>query len=319
MNKCILEGLPVERQMVLCVDDDPGVRDIMAAMVRSFGHECDIAYDGIMALEKIKSGLFTIVVTDLEMPNMNGIELVKNIKEEYPFIDVVAVTGYSSRYQYTDLIAVGASDFIAKPFHSNELQAKLNRIIRERALRARLTELSLQDGLTGLGNRRSFDSRLREEVGRALRQRYDLFLVLFDVDKFKSYNDELGHQSGDEVLKVIADVIYESTRKDVDVGYRFGGDEFAVIIPQANKNQCESIADRLLKNYEQKAFGSTSLSIGIAELEPQQREPSPQPAGLVNTVEEWVVALIERADKALYQIKRTGGNRVLFYSEREVL
>lgn len=295
-----------ERQNILCVDDEPGILNVLSEMIAEFGYKCDIANDGLEALEKLKNSSFSIVITDLVMPNLNGVDLIREIVKEYPDIDTIAITAYNTKYQYTDLIEIGASDFITKPFHINELQAKLNRIIRERTLKAELTYLSMKDGLTNMNNRRSFDIRLREEVGRALRQQYNLFLMLFDIDKFKNYNDQYGHQEGDAVLMAMPDVIAESTRKNVDVGYRYGGDEFALIVPQANKKQCKEIANRLQKNYGHKNFTPTSLSIGIAKLEDN---------GKNKNVGDNVANLIRQADEALYHCKRNGGDKIIFYKE----
>ncbi len=294
----------MERQNILCVDDEPGILGVLSEMLIEFGCDCEVAHDGLEALEKFKKGSFTIVITDLEMPKMNGMDLIREIAKEYPDVDTIAITGYNAKYQYTDLIEIGASDFITKPFHANELQAKLNRLIRERVLKTELTRLSMKDGLTNLNNRRSFDIRLREEVGRAVRQRYNLFLMLFDIDKFKNYNDQYGHQEGDAVLIAMTEVIAESTRKDVDVGYRYGGDEFALIIPQANRKQCKGIANRLCGNYERRNFAPTSLSVGIAKLE-----------DIGENVKDNVSNLIRQTDEALYNCKRNGGNGIVFYGE----
>ncbi|MBW2646033.1 MAG: diguanylate cyclase [Deltaproteobacteria bacterium] len=294
----------MKRQNILCVDDEPGILNVLSEMVTGFGYDCEVAQDGLQALEKFKKGSFTIVIADLEMPKMNGMDLIRELTKEYPEVDTIAITAHNNKYQYTDLIEVGASDFITKPFHMNELQAKLNRIIRERSLKMELTRLSMKDGLTDMNNRRSFDLRLSEEVGRALRQQYNLFLVLCDIDRFKDYNDQYGHQAGDVVLIAIGEVVAESTRKDVDVGYRYGGDEFALIIPQANKKQCKDIANRLLKHYERRNFAPTSLSIGISKLEDIGKD-----------VTDNVNNLIRQADDALYKCKRNGGNGIVFYGE----
>ncbi|MFH1673867.1 MAG: diguanylate cyclase [Pseudomonadota bacterium] len=294
----------MKRQNILCVDDEPGILNVLSEMVTEFGYDCEVAQDGVEALEKFKKGSFAIVITDLEMPRMNGMDLLRELAKEYPDVDTIAITAHNNKYQYTDLIEVGASDFITKPFHINELQAKLNRIIRERALKMELTRLSMKDGLTNMNNRRSFDIRLSEEVGRALRQQYNLFLVLCDIDKFKDYNDQYGHQEGDAVLIATGEVIAESTRKDVDVGYRYGGDEFALIIPQANKKQCKDITNRLRRNYERRNFAPTSLSVGVAKLEDIGKD-----------VHDNVNNLIRQADDALYKCKRNGGNGIVFYGE----
>ena len=159
----------MEQQKILCVDDEPGMRNVLSEMMTQFGYDCEVASDGLEALERLEKDFFSIVITDLEMPKMNGLDLIREIAKEYPDIDTIAITAYNAKYQYTDLIEIGASDFITKPFHMNELQAKLNRIIRERNLKTDLTQLSMKDGLTNMNNRRSFDIKLHEEVRRVCR------------------------------------------------------------------------------------------------------------------------------------------------------
>jgi PleD family two-component response regulator len=185
---------------VLCVDDDPGIRGLLHEIIASLGHSSITAADGIDALEKLEDGHFDMVITDINMPRMDGIELINKITTDFSDMDIIVITAYEMTYKYTDIIALGASDFISKPFDMNELEAKLNRILRERRLRAQLKRLSTRDGLTGLYNRRHFDENLEHEVSRALRQSYSLHLLFIDLDGLKAYNDKFGHQLGDNLL-----------------------------------------------------------------------------------------------------------------------
>ena len=171
---------------VLCVDDDPGIRELLHEIITRLGHRMITAVDGIDALEKLADDHFDIVITDINMPRMDGIELIKRIKTELDDVDVIAITAYEMTYKYTDIIALGASDFISKPFNVNELEAKLNRILRERRLRDGLKRLSTRDGLTGLYNRRYFDENFEHEASRAFRQNYSLYLLFIDLDGFKA-------------------------------------------------------------------------------------------------------------------------------------
>ncbi|MBW2581490.1 MAG: diguanylate cyclase [Deltaproteobacteria bacterium] len=230
---------------------------------------------------------------------MDGIELTKRIKTDFEDIDVVVVTGYQEEYKYTDVIEIGASDFISKPFNINELEAKINRIIRERELRAELKRLSIRDGLTSLYNRRYFDENLKREAIRAFRQHYGLFLLLVDVDNFKEYNDQLGHQKGDGLLKELARLMMFYSRDNVDSVYRYGGDEFAVIIPHAKHEQAMLVAKRLRNKFNKSNLGPASLSIGMAQLE-----------GELNTLEQDLETLLRIADQHLYLAKNNGGDQI---------
>jgi diguanylate cyclase (GGDEF)-like protein len=230
---------------------------------------------------------------------MGGLDFIKKIKGDFDDIDVIAITGFHAEYKYTDVIEVGASDFISKPFNINELEAKINRVIRERKMRTELKRLSVRDGLTGLYNRRYFDDNLRREASRSFRQQYGLFLLLIDIDHFKEYNDKYGHQQGDELLKNLAEIMMLHSRKNVDSVYRYGGDEFAVIIPHAKHRQAKIVANRLRSKFNQKDLGPTTLSMGMAKLK-----------GGVETLEKDIEELLRSADRCLYHAKRKGGDQI---------
>ena len=284
---------------VLCVDDDPGIRELLYEIITRLGHSTITAVDGIDALEKLADEHFDIVVTDISMPRMDGIELIRKIKTDFEEVDIIVITAYEMTYKYTDIIALGASDFISKPFNVNELEAKLNRILRERRLRDGLKRLSTRDGLTGLYNRRYFDENFEHEASRAFRQNYSLYLLFIDIDGFKAYNDKLGHQEGDKLLRGLAKVILDNIRKDVDSAYRYGGDEFVIILPHASRQQALMVAQRLLSSFSKRSVSSTGLSIGFAKLE-----------GSGETLKENLESLIRKADQAAYRAKINGGNQV---------
>jgi diguanylate cyclase (GGDEF)-like protein len=264
--------------------------------------------DGVDALEKLGEKQFDIVITDINMPRMDGIELTKQIKADYEDVDVVTVTGYETEYKYTDVMEIGASDFISKPFNINELEAKINRIIRERELRAELTRLSIRDGLTGLYNRRHFDDNLKREAMRAFRQHYGLFLLLIDVDNFKEYNDKFGHQKGDELLKELARLMMLYSRDYVDSVYGYGGDEFALIIPHAEHKQAILVARRLRSKFNASNLVPASLSMGMAKLE-----------GELETIDDDLDNLLRIADQHLYLAKNDGGNQICTVDESSSL
>ena len=284
---------------VLAVDDDQEIRELLVEILTYLGHTIVTAEDGIDALEKLSHQHFDMVITDLKMPRMNGIELIKRIKTDFEDVDVIAVTVYGSEYDYTEVIGVGASDFVDKPFNADELEAKINRIVRERSLRAELKRLSTRDGLTGLYNRRYFDQNLRHEAIRAFRQNYDMFLLFIDLDNLKGYNDSYGHQQGDNLLRELAKIILGNIRRDVDSAYRYGGDEFAVVLPHATRRQALMVAERLLTEYNKRNLAPTSLSVGLARLETTR-----------GTLEEDLQSLIGRADEALYLAKTRSGNQL---------
>jgi two-component system cell cycle response regulator len=287
------------RLHILAVDDDPEIRDILHEILTHLGHTSVTAVDGLDALEKLSEHHFDMVITDLRMPRMDGIELIKRIKAGFDDVDVIALTVYGTEYNYTEVIGVGASDFINKPFDVNELEAKINRIIRERSQRAELKQLSTRDGLTGLYNRRYFENNLRHEAIRAFRQNYNLYLLFIDLDNLKGYNDYYGHQQGDDLLRQLGKMILGNIRRDVDTAYRYGGDEFAVVLPHAGRQQALMVAERLFTEYNKRDLTLTSLSIGLAKLK-----------GTDDTLEGDLQTFIREADQALYRAKTSPGNQL---------
>ena len=292
--------LPVEDQKILIVDDDPSIVDLLNQFLKRKGFKCKTAADGQEAIDLLEKSPFTIIVTDLIMPRVDGLELLKKVKESWPDTDVIVMTGYTKNFTYTDVIKAGASDFVQKPFTLDEIEAKLQRLIKERQLRHTLKQLSVRDGLTNLYNRRYFDHKLKEEVIRARRQKYPLYLLLVDVDKFKKVNDLKGHQEGDRVLVTLADTLRNSTRDHVDMLFRFGGDEFAVLIPYAKEEQAVAIAERIRSNFLENLENKVSISMGLARLE--DHKECPEDAGK---------RLFLQADEALYSAKKSGGNKLV--------
>ena len=305
LSMTILTEEPREefKTKILIVDDEPHVLGMLKEAITMIGHTCMAVDSGEKAVELLeKEGNFTIVLTDMSMPKMDGMQLLKYVKNSFPRTDVVIVSGHTELYNYTEVIKAGASDFISKPFVIDELEAKLNRIIREQRLIRKLEHLSMCDVLTDLYNRRCFDVKLHEEIPRAHRQGYPVFLALVDVDRFKAYNDKLGHQAGDQVLRYIGDTLKSCTRENVDWCFRFGGDEFAIILPYTNMEQAAQIARRIIDHYREAELADTSLSAGVAQF---VRHPG-------RTWTEDIDDLISRADRALYKAKAQGGNTVIY-------
>ena len=286
---------------ILVVDDDEMVRMTLQALVSALGYSCLIAASGQDALEILKDTSIDLVISDVVMPGMSGLELLKHIKEHHPGTDVIMATGYSQQAEYAEVINAGAMDFIKKPIDQPELDAKLARALLERELIRRLEQLSLSDPLTSLLNRRAFDQRFSHEVERANRQGYDLFLAIIDIDNFKDYNDTYGHLEGDTVLKNLSRILEDCTRMNVDMCFRLGGDEFAVLLPQTNGDQATEIVQRILLRYVEGGYGSTTLSIGVVSCRRDKSTP----------LEADESRMRRKADQAMYDAKNSGKNCVI--------
>jgi two-component system cell cycle response regulator len=258
-----LDNIEYKDESILIVDDDEEINTILEKILNNLGFSVRSALGGEDALRFLNDMTFTFMLTDMRMPHMDGMELIKKVSNGFPDTNIIAMTGYSEGYRYIDVLNSGASDFIKKPFESDELEAKIRRIINERNLKQELNRLSITDALTGLFNQRHFYTRLKEEVLRAKRQQNPLALILFDLDNFKAYNDTHGHLAGDEILRKAGALINQSIREGVDSGYRYGGDEFAIILIDSNITIAKGIGNRVEASLLEKINIMASMGLTI--------------------------------------------------------
>ncbi|MGD9159392.1 MAG: diguanylate cyclase [Desulfobacteraceae bacterium] len=282
-----MEALNIDysEELILIIDDDPFLRETLEKLLEVVGIASHSASNGNEALKMLDSNDYSIILTDMKMPGIDGMDLIKMICDEHD-ISVIAMTGYSEGYTYVDVINAGADDFIKKPFGIEELEAKIRRIINERNLRKELNRLSITDSLTELFNQRHFYFRLNDEIKRAKRQKTSLAIMLMDLNDFKIYNDKYGHLAGDEVLREAGEIIRNSIRGGVDSGYRYGGDEFAVILIDADIEIAKEIGNRIESAFIKKKKVTVSVGYSIYEVDMNVKE------------------LIDIADKELYKSKQ---------------
>jgi len=434
-------------ERILIVDDETSVLDILSQLLTPHGYDCDVTDSPKKALNRLKKDSYSLLLTDIKMPEMNGIDVVKQARAQDGSLAIIVVTALTDVSNAIEAIRAGADDYVLKPFNlrditdavSKGLKAREGRlqslnyqseledrvtnatvdlqhvheelqktkqylenllhstadailtinaegkfefantgtrlmlgytgkdlvgidasevlaggadevaylrqvmneqkllqnyetelrhqdghlvpvsvslslvpgadgkamsilaickdITEQRRLQHELREMSLRDSLTGLYNQRHFYEVLEREVERARRQHRPLSLLLFDVDKFKTYNDSRGHLEGDNVLRTIGQIVMECTREHVDTGFRYGGDEFTVILPETGESQAKVIAERIRKTFESKQFDALTLSIGIVQYHEDFSNR----------------AFIQFADELMYDAKRTGGNQVFVY------
>ena len=291
---------------VLIVDDDLSVRNTMDEYIANAGFSTLAASSAEEALELIEKNTFAVVITDIRLPGLGGLELTKVIKQKNGS-DVIVVTGYSDDYSYEEAINIGASDFVIKPVRLEELLLRLRRVLKERQLSSertrmmqKLQKLATTDGLTKLYNSRSFYSQLELEVDRYNRYKHPLSLLLLDIDNFKDFNDNFGHLEGDKVLVRFSQIIKSCLRTN-DSAYRYGGEEFTVILPETNGDEAKTVAQRIRSSLETEKFkpipdknAKITISIGVTQYFPKEE----------------LSAFIRRADKAMYLSKKNGRNRV---------
>jgi diguanylate cyclase (GGDEF)-like protein len=291
---------------ILIVDDDSTVRNPMKEFIDLSGYTSFEASSAEEAIDILNTNSIHVVITDIMLPEMSGFELTELIAKEYDS-DVIIITGYSDIYSYEEAIKMGASDFIIKPVRFEELLLRLKKVLSERELardRGRMMEklqkLAITDGLTKLHNSRSFYSQLEVEVDRFNRYKRSLALLLMDIDHFKKYNDTYGHLEGDKALVRIAQIIKSCLRK-LDSAYRYGGEEFTVILPETSCEEAQFVANRIKSalmaenfNPEKKGEAKITISIGVTEYSPGDQ----------------LSEFIQRADKAMYLSKEKGRNQV---------
>jgi two-component system, cell cycle response regulator len=305
---------------IIIAEDDAVSRTILRRAVEKFGHECLAAEDGAKAWELYKEtpGVDAII-SDWRMPGMDGLELCRKVRgeERRGYTYFIFLTALGDRNHLLMGLEAGADDYLSKPLDRDELQVRLISARRVTELHRRLAfqndelevlnrklfEQSREDPLTHLGNR----LRLREELealqGRAQRYGHSYSVVLCDVDWFKLYNDRYGHLAGDEVLQKVAKTIADHCRSG-DTAYRYGGEEFLVILPEQSRESAVETADRLRRAVEDLLIsheakdppGVVTVSAGVATL---------QAGGAKNADD-----LLKEADGALYRAKQSGRNRV---------
>jgi two-component system, cell cycle response regulator len=251
-----------KKERILIVDDDQRVCEVLCELMTALDFPCESTITGNAALKKLENEDYRVLLVDMKMPEMNGVELIQLARENHPDLTIIAMTGYAEDYRYVDIINSGANDFIKKPIDTGELEAKLVRNVSERNLRKELSRLSMTDSLTGLYNQREFYVRLKQEIVRSVRQKHPLGLILVDLDNFKEYNDRYGHVAGDAVLRSVGRAINKCIREGVDTGYRYGGDEFAVILIDSDRTITDDIGKRIRQAIDEN--GRVGASVGYA-------------------------------------------------------
>ena len=240
-----INNIKYDDEFILLVDDEELVREPIVEMLRHLNFRAESVNNGTDALMALKEKPYTFLLTDINMPGMNGLELIKQTMDEYPQMPTIAMTGYYMDYSWVDVVNSGASDFINKPFGIEELEAKIKRAIIERNLKQELRRLSIRDSLTGLYNQRHFHNRLKTEIIRAERQNHPLALIFLNLDNFKQYNDTHGTAEGDKLLQKVGSILNIKTRQGVDSCYRYDGDEFAIILIETDLSITHSIRNRI--------------------------------------------------------------------------
>lgn len=306
-----------ENCLILVVDDVSQNLQLIAEMLEKVGYETTFATSGEQALDRIKDAHPDLILLDLMMPGMNGLEVCDKLKSEPKLaeIPVIFLTASQEQHHLLQAFEKGAVDYVNKPFNPRELLARvrthlelkytrdrLRQLLTEQAkLAQELEKLATTDPLTGVWNRRHLFALAQQEMNRALRYERPFSLLLIDIDRFKQVNDVYGHAVGDEVLIVMAENVVNFLRSSDFFG-RWGGEEFVVVLPETDLNTALPVAERIREKLaniviytgEQKV--QITVSIGVARYKWGDTK---------------IYTILQRADQALYKAKNKGRNCVL--------
>ncbi len=284
----------------MLVEDDASVRKLIERRLGTVGYSVLAFGTAVEALAALASTTPDLVLMDVGLPGLDGVEACKRLAAEYPDVPVVLVTSRTEIQDRVTGLEAGARDYISKPFAPRELLARVKVILREaeilKAAQKRigaLESLALLDPLTRVSNRRYLDLRFPEELMRSVRYERPVSCLMVDVDDFKSINDTHGHAEGDGVLVAVADVLQKELRA-VDVLVRYGGEEFVAIMPETDLSGALVAARRICRRVASIVIGPQSLKVTVS----------------IGAATGPTDDLLTRADEAMYAAKRLGKNRV---------
>ncbi len=310
---------------ILVVDDEESIRRVVSRVLIDDGHRVTTAESGEQAFELILKRPFNLVITDIRMSGMTGMDLLKKIRKLNSSIEVVIITSYSSLDTAVQAMRDGAYDYLAKPFESlysissvaarvkdkfrlnqqkNELDGKLREYNSQlESAHQELAELTATDSLTNLFNKLYFQRYFETELIRSRRYNHAVSLFMVNIDNLKQYNDKHGRTRGDDLLRFLAELLMSSIRTP-DVACRYDGDEFVVIMPETTKDCAIELAEKIRQTVEDYPFegqetqpdGSVTVSIGVASY-PSDGEGDSE--------------IVQRAVDALHEAKRNGHNKVV--------
>ena len=313
----------MDKKDILVVDDEMSIRSVLKQVLEKDGYTVTAAANGEEALEFLEQKPFALVISDIKMPGLNGLELLKKIKSSHPDTQVIIITSFASLETALDALRNGAYDYLLKPFEDltiisvaarraiekvilteenrklfDSLQQKNAELERTNII---LNQLACRDSLTALYNHQYLQDHLKAEIKRCQRSNASFSLIFLDLDDFKCYNDAHGHQMGDHLLRQFADILRGCVRES-DTIARYGGDEFVLILPDTSKENAKIVAEKLRRQIESYPFteresqpgGRVTTSIGVASFPEDGTDCS---------------AIIRNADIAMYNAKKNGRNR----------
>jgi len=292
LKKCLEEN---NFMKILIVDDEAKIRTTLVRILNQKGYELAEASDGEAAIKIFHKFEPDMLLLDVMMPKLNGWEVCKKIRSigSMGYVYIIMLTAMSESNDELSGFDVGADDYVTKPFNPKLLLARI-KIGLESVYERNNANM---DALTGLYNRRMMDRCLAEEMSRNKRYKHNLSLIMVDIDHFKNINDNFGHKTGDLVLQEFSKLLKQHVRLRIDLPFRYGGEEFILLLPETDKKGAFKIAERFRKKINEHTFPriqNLTISAGVASVKWNDN-----------------MDLLELADEALYQAKKNGRNRVV--------
>lgn len=294
--------------MILIIDDNEDDFLMAKRTLKEQGYDVSYASSGKDGIALVKKNPPDLILVDRNMPEMNGLKVCNYLKsdEEVCHIPVILWTSDDSKQNIIDGINAGADDFVTKSSDLDLLLVRIKAMVRIKKLHETVQELSITDELTELFNRRHLYRELKKEFQRVKRYNCDLSIIIIDIDHFKQINDKYGHQYGDFVLKELASILRESNRT-TDIIFRYGGEEFLIMLPHTTSENAFTVAERLRTVIKDHGFcyneisTRLTISIGICSC----------PNDNINTEDD----IIKIADLMLYKAKEAGRDRIISFAE----
>ena len=296
-----------ETPVVLLVDDAPEIHRLLGVKLRNDDLTLLSAFGGEEALDIAEDLQPSLMLLDLNMPGIDGLETLRRLKDQPNTVQVpvIILSGSTTSSDKVVSFELGATDYVTKPFDVPELRARIASSLRVTRLMKMLAQRAQIDGLTGLWNRAHLNDHLAAEIEQSKRSGDPLSLVMCDLDHFKNLNDTFGHPAGDLVLQSFAKVLNTELRR-YDVACRYGGEEFALIIPSSDGQNTVQMCERIRVAIEEMTWARypdmrVTGSFGVFTSN----------SGGLGEAADW----IEAADRALYSAKESGRNRIHIYDD----
>jgi diguanylate cyclase (GGDEF)-like protein len=290
-------------QRILIIDDEKSVRQVLSTFLSDLA-DVELAVSGEEGLAFARENPPDIILLDIALPEMDGYEVCKQLKQapETSRIPVIFITGKDSSDDEERGLELGAVDFIVKPLYPSIVRFRVTNVLRLRQINRELEHLAATDPLTGANNRRQFMQVTQNELLRSRRYEHPLTILMIDIDHFKSINDEYGHGTGDEALKMAVGIFQHALRAEDTLG-RIGGEEFAAVLPETDIRNAVVLAERLREAISKEELdtpdGKLSFTVSIGASE-------------INADDEDVQEILKRADELLYKAKESGRNCVVY-------